>query len=353
MSTVIKWSLIVSASLVLIGMTAPYFHPETIPILPFFGLLFPIWAILTLVITVVAAIKKLKIVYYGIFVLVISFSYHTKIIGLRFFEFSTPDKSIKVLSYNVRLFGLYDDTTTQTRDHIFAFLRKENPDIAFFQEYYRQDKPTQFETYDSLYKIMGARDYHERSAHNKKGHRNFGIAIFSKFPMIARGDVIFEEQSNMDFNFCVFADIVANTDTFRVYNVHLQSIRLSEPGTTQDLGVFSKLTRGIDKMRIAYHKRANQSRKVIEHMKSSPYPVLLCGDFNDTPISYTYHQFNKSLTDAFLSSQWGLGKTYIGTIPAGRIDYIFHSTGIDCFDFTVHNVSFSDHRPISCKFYFE
>ncbi|MFM2038400.1 MAG: hypothetical protein RL432_1339 [Bacteroidota bacterium] len=345
--------LFVFSALLLAAMGAPYFHPETIPFLPFIGLLFPVWGFLTVIFTVYAIYKKHKLMYWGILVLAISFSCHLKIVGLTLFEFpSEESNSIKLLSYNVRLFGLYDDSTTSTRDKIFQFIRQENPDIAFFQEYYRQDKPTNFETFDSLNSILKSKDYHERSAHNKNGHRNFGIAIFTKYPMIARGDVIFDNQGISDFNFCIFADIVAKKDTFRVYNVHLQSIRLSEPGNTTEQGAFSSIRLGIQKMSVAYAKRADQARKVIQHMKSSPYPVILCGDFNDTPISYTYHQFNKSLTDAFLSSSWGLGSTYIGKIPAGRIDYIFHSEEVECSNFKVHRIAFSDHRPISCQLNF-
>jgi endonuclease/exonuclease/phosphatase family metal-dependent hydrolase len=345
--------LLVFSLLIIAAMGVPYFHPETIPFLPFIGLLFPIWVFLTVVFTTFAYFKRNKLMYWGILVLIISSSYQLKIVGLTFFEFSTENpNSIKLLSYNLRLFGLYDDSTTTTRDNIFQFIRKENPDIAIFQEYYRQDKPTDFETYDSLSFIIKSKDYHERSAHNNNGHRNFGISIFSKYPMIARGDVIFENQGLDDFNFCIFADIVACEDTFRVYNVHLQSIRLSEPGNATEQGVLSFIRRGVRKMSDAYGKRADQARRVIEHMKSSPYPVILCGDFNDTPISYTYHQFNKYLTDAFLSTSWGLGSTYIGKIPAGRIDYFFHSENVECSKFQVHDVDFSDHRPISCQFNF-
>jgi len=345
--------LFIFSGLLLTAMGAPYFHPETIPFLPFVGLLFPFWGFLTVVFTMYAIYKQHQLMYWGILVLAISFSCHLKIVGLTLFEFpSEESNSIKLLSYNVRLFGLYDDSTTSTRDKIFQFIRQENPDIAFFQEYYRQDKPTNFETFDSLNSILKSKDYHERSAHNNNGHRNFGIAIFTKYPMIARGDVIFENQGISDFNFCIFADIVAKEDTFRVYNVHLQSIRLSEPGNTTERGAFSSIRLGFQKMSAAYVKRADQARKVIEHMKSSPYPVVLCGDFNDTPISYTYHQFNKTLTDAFLSSSWGLGSTYIGKIPAGRIDYIFHSEQVECSNFEVHRVAFSDHRPISCQLNF-
>ena len=275
-----------------------------------------------------------------------------RLIAFSIFNNETSENSIKLLSYNVRLFGVYDDTTTESRDNIFNLIRSEQPDVACFQEYYRQDKPTTFETYDSIRTILNSIDYHERSAHNERGNRNFGIAIFSKYPMIARGDVMFESQGTMDFNYCIFADVVCKKDTVRIYNVHLQSIRLSEPGNKESSGTLSLLKTGIKKMNSAYVKRADQARKVIEHMESSPYPIVVCGDFNDTPMSYTYHQFYKKMTDGFRESSVGIGATYIGRIPAGRIDYVFHTDELSCSNFNVHKVRFSDHRPITCTINF-
>jgi endonuclease/exonuclease/phosphatase family metal-dependent hydrolase len=353
MKRIVTWALIAASFVLLLSIASPYFHPDTLPYLSFFGLLYPVWFMLTLGVTALALILNRRTGYWGLVVLIFSISSNLKIVGIHFNEVTSKDAGIKILSYNARLFGLYDDVTTKTRDSIFQFIRKENPDIVFFQEYFRQDKPTKFETFDSLNSIIKAKDYHERSAHNSRGHRNFGVAIFSKFPMIAKGDVIFDDQSSMDFNFCIFADVVAQKDTFRIYNVHLQSIRLSEPGGTKQPNMLSTLRRGIRKMRTAYKKRANQANKVIDHMNHSPYPVIICGDFNDTPISYTYQQFNKSLTDAFLNCQFGIGRTYIGRIPAGRIDYIFHSPKLASSDFRVHDVTYSDHKPISCKIHFK
>jgi endonuclease/exonuclease/phosphatase family metal-dependent hydrolase len=331
------------------GYCAPYFHPDTVPFLPFFGLSYPIWVLVVILFTFFWFFKKSNWKYICLILLVIGIKFHLRLVGLSFFQGSPAKNSIYIMSYNVRLFGLYDDSTTASRDHIFQFLRAEQPDVACFQEYYRQDKPTEFETFDSIKTILKSVDYHERSAHNENGRRNFGIAIFSKYPMIARGDVIFESQSMMDFNYCIFADIVAHSDTFRIYNVHLQSIRLSETGEKTDLGRIEKLRVGFRKMQTASSKRADQARKVIEHMESSPYPVLVCGDFNDTPMSYTYNQFQNKLTDGFREASWGLGSTYNGRIPAGRIDYIFRSEGIECSDFKIFQNNFSDHKPIRCR----
>ncbi|MEY3049740.1 MAG: hypothetical protein RL365_1778 [Bacteroidota bacterium] len=349
---ILQLALWITSALLLISYATPFFHPESISWLPYFGLLYPIWVFAALGVTILAFVRKIPFKYVGVFVLFIGFSFHLRLIALSFFNNDSSENSIKLLSYNVRLFGVYDESTTESRDHIFNLIRSEQPDVACFQEYYRQDKPTTFETYDSIRTILNSVDYHERSAHNERGKRNFGIAIFSKYPMIARGDVMFENQGTMDFNYCIFADVVSRKDTVRIYNVHLQSIRLSEPGTTPATGTLSILKTGIKKMNNAYIKRADQARKVIEHMESSPYPIVVCGDFNDTPMSYTYHQFYKKMTDGFREASVGLGATYIGRIPAGRIDYVFHTNELSCSNFMVHKVNYSDHRPITCNINF-
>jgi endonuclease/exonuclease/phosphatase family metal-dependent hydrolase len=77
----------------------------------------------------------------------------------------------------------------------------------------------------------------------------------------------------------------------------------------------------------------------------------VCGDFNDTPLSYTYQQFNSTLTDAFRNCGRGIGPTYVGRIPAGRIDYIFHSEDLNSTQFKIQEKSLSDHLAVSCKIF--
>jgi endonuclease/exonuclease/phosphatase family metal-dependent hydrolase len=151
---------------------------------------------------------------------------------------------------------------------------------------------------------------------------------------------------------------VKNKDTFRIYNVHLQSIKLKQEEyavftnddgqTVEPPSTFRLL---IDKLRVAYPKRAEQARKVAEHVQTSPYPVIVCGDFNDTPMSYSYNQFDKFLKDSFRQSAFGIGSTYVGKVPAGRIDYIFHSEELHSADFSIQEKAYSDHRAISCKIF--
>lgn len=257
--------------------------------------------------------------------------------------------SITVLSNNVQIFDLYEPDKEQkykTRDSIFNYVITENPDIVCFQEFYNKDNPTDFQTIDLFKKEFKAIDYHQRFIYKAVGRQHFGVIMFSRLPVIAKGDVNFENDDETNYNFCIYMDVVKNTDTFRVYNAHLQSFRISkiEPDTTKR-DVVKNI---VKKLKTTFPKRADQAISINEHIKNSPYPVIICGDFNDTPISFVYNQFHNHLTDAFLSCGTGIGATYVGKLPAGRIDYIFHSPELVSSNFITQKNVFSDHRAVSC-----
>ncbi|MBP6090841.1 MAG: endonuclease/exonuclease/phosphatase family protein [Crocinitomicaceae bacterium] len=346
----------------LLSYLAPFVHPNTLKIIPFFGLAYPIFLLLTVISLIYWAVLKSRMALLILCVLLIGGKLHFRIFAFGSDRKVIPEKEklLHVMSYNVRLFDLYtadENNIYEKRNLIFEYIKNEDPDIICFQEFYHQDKPTKFKTRDTLVDILGIKDYHERFAHKLKGRQNFGVSILSKFPLIAKGDVMFSTQGDQDFNYCIFVDLVKNQDTFRIYNVHLQSIRLQQ----EDYSLFkdggaaiekkSMIRLLVDKLRIAYPKRAEQARAVIEHVQTSPYPTIVCGDFNDTPMSYAYNQFDKLLIDAFRESSFGIGSTYIGKVPAGRIDYIFHTPNLISSGFKIQRQKLSDHRAISCKIF--
>jgi endonuclease/exonuclease/phosphatase family metal-dependent hydrolase len=103
------------------------------------------------------------------------------------------------------------------------------------------------------------------------------------------------------------------------------------------------------RLKIAFEKRAIQAETICQHISASPFPVLLCGDLNDTPVSYCYRQFNDLLYDAFVESGNGIGQTYVGEVPSNRIDYIFYDASFKSANFETHQVYHSDHKPVSCQ----
>jgi len=340
----------------LLAYIAPYSNPENVSFIPVFGLAYPVIVLAFIFFMIVQVFFRKWWSLAMLLILLAGTGFH-----LRTFTLGSGDeppknaKSLKIMSYNVRLFDIYNPDIEQrnkTRLEILDFLRKESPDIICFQEFYQQDRPTNFVTKDTIIPLLGIKDYQERYAHRISGRQNFGIALFSKYPIIEKGEVRFTE-STKSFNFAIYSDIVFKGDTVRIYNTHLQSIHLNQEeraaltNENSDIGFFAAMGKVME----AFPERAKQANRLVKHIRNSPHPVVLCGDFNDTPLSYTYQRFHSELTDAFRNCRTGIGKTYAGKIPAGRIDYIFHSESLGSHQFKIQEKALSDHYAISCKIF--
>ncbi len=273
-------------------------------------------------------------------------------------SFSDPSESVKsvhVLSYNVKLFSWYNWRKNKNdRDEMIAGLKTSDADVLCFQEYFNHTNSSVFGTKNLLKRNLGTKYVHDVYTKTINGEQQYGIATMSKYPIVNRGRVWFKSE---DSNICIFTDLRINGDTIRVYNAHVASIRFSDgdhhfveklkdpenpekPDLKAGMSIINRLGR-------AYRKRASQVGSIKEHILSSPYPVILCGDFNDTPVSYSYAQISSILSDSFRESGWGIGNTYIGNFPSFRIDYIFHSPEMSGYSYTTHPEKVSDHHAIS------
>ena len=355
--TILVFATILSTASLILAYLSPFVHPNTFSYLPFFGLGYILILATAIICLIFWLILKSKWSLFVLFIIVLGGKLHFRTFALGSNE-TVPENHLSVMSYNVRLFDLYNknwNDAISTRNEIFSYIAQRNCDITCFQEFYHQDKPTKFETRDSLIKLLDTHSIHERYAHKNKGRQNFGVTILSKYPMIERGNVNFSINEN-NYNYCIYADIVKNKDTFRIYNVHLQSIKLgkNEHAIFEDLSNNNNANQSmllVNKIRKAFPIRANQAEKIIEHIDNSPYPAIVCGDFNDTPMSYVYNQFSTKLTDVFRNSGKGIGVTYAGKIPAGRIDYIFHSKLLHSSEFNIQKKELSDHLAVDCKIF--
>jgi endonuclease/exonuclease/phosphatase family metal-dependent hydrolase len=146
------------------------------------------------------------------------------------------------------------------------------------------------------------------------------------------------------------ADLKTPSGTVRVFNVHLQSLYFSRedyaaveegPSREEGLRLLGLVTR-------ASQARAAQARILQERMEESPYPVVLAGDFNDSPMSYAVRRLRKGRArDTFEASGVGLGSTHIGKVPGLRIDGILADTTLAVWRQETHGVELSDHRPVT------
>lgn len=263
-------------------------------------------------------------------------------------------KPFKVMSYNVRLFDLYNwSKNKQTRDAIFDIFHKEDPDILCLQEFFYSSDRQFFHTKTSLLNDFRFVAAHERYSKKARYDQHFGIATFSSMPIVDKGHIDFPDNPE---NLCIWSDIALPEDTIRVYNAHLASyhfgdadyrfIKELDTGTNTDtlkqggLRILKRLKRG-------FRLRADEVRRIAGHMRQSPHPVLYCGDMNDVPMSYGYALLREELNDAFVESGTGLGGTYIGDLPSLRIDHIMHGDELESWDFTTIDRELSDHRAIT------
>ena len=351
----------------LLSFAARYISPERIWILAFFGILFPYLYILNIIIFIFWLIFRKRMALYAFIVLLIC----TVPFFCFFNIFSVTKKagndknnaSLNLMSFNVRDFNLgnpnKDKDKKLRRNSIFDFIKDQSPDIVCFQEAYF-DTLHRYKTIDTLIQLQDAKNSHIFFSFKRHEHR-FGIATLSKYPIIDRQIITFKESMK---NLCIYTDILFNEDTVRIYNAHFSSIGLSPEDLifienistlSFDDGAPKEADHGIKKiarrLKNAFIERANQVATVSEHIKACHYPSVLCTDLNDTPSSYAYHLLTKYLSDAFLKSGVGIGKTYNGILPYFRIDYIFYSKDFDSYNFRTHLRDLSDHYPISVSLY--
>ncbi len=334
-----------------------YINPTKFYILAFFGLAYPFILIAGTLFAIYWLIRKrYKLLYLWLFVFFIGFSFFTDFLQFDNFLKPTPDNknSFKLLSYNVKQFDLYNwKNNKKTRNKMFKLIKNEDADIICLQEFY-YDITKNFKTLDTLVKFQKAKNYYVADAIVKRKVFHFGLITFSKFPIINSGEIRYKNSRN----FTIFTDVLINNDTIRIFNNHLQSIKFGHEDYTfiDSLKLhinkkeFSGARNIFHRLKIAFKKRAYQANKLSKAIKKSPYKVIVCGDFNDTPISYVYHTISKNLKDAFCESGAGISSTYIGKFPSFRIDYILHSNNMQSFDYKKINKKYSDHKPISCKF---
>jgi endonuclease/exonuclease/phosphatase (EEP) superfamily protein YafD len=172
--------------------------------------------------------------------------------------------------------------------------------------------------------------------------------------IVGKGEIKFPNT----FNVCIYTDLKIGNDTVRIYNNHLQSIKfLKEDYVLIDtirLQYNERQVLGLQKIlvrvRDAFRTRAQQVDDVSAQIRRSPHPVIVCGDFNDSPVSYSYKTMRNKLKDAFIESGNGIGYTYRGKFPSYRIDYILYDPLFRSYEYESPKLELSDHYPVICRF---
>ena len=330
---------IVLTVLTFLAYALPFLAPKIFPFLSVLSLLLPLFIILNGLFFIYWCIQFKKQMMLSGLVLLIGITFINKF--YKFSETNLPksDNDFTVMSYNVRLFNLFewiaiDDVPEKIQD----FINNKNPDILCIQEFSSSSNKIDLRVYQYKYIL-------------KLGNKiKTAQAIFSKFPIIDTGNIKFPKSNNN----AVFADIKKGKDTIRVYNMHLESLKIS-PDVAEindDLNDINqpKTQKIIKRISNAFEAQQLQSDLIKAHIENCKFPILICGDMNNSAYSYVYRNIRGKLNDAFEEAGEQFGATYKFKYYPARIDYIFTDKKIKVKSFTnFSDFKFSDHTPIIAR----
>ena len=329
MEKILRWLNLVLIFTTLFSYLSPFIDPSLFWPFSFLGMAYPWLLLLNILFIIVWIVLKNWYFLFSLACILLGWNHFQSFVGFHSANpFSRED--LTIMTFNS---SGYQYIQQEKKEKAFAaLLEKENPDIICIQEAFTHLNPVDKKKFPFSYQP-----------------ENKYLIIHSKFP--------FTRQENMNMgntaNGCIFVDVKIKGKTVRVYNVHLQSnmvtqdaSKLSKEGDLQERETWLGIRGMLGKVKRAAQIRAKQAKAINQHIAQSKLPSIVCGDLNDTPLSYAYAVFSNNLKDGFKEKAGGLGTTYNGKIPALRIDYIFTSSDIAIKSHTIIKEEFSDHYPV-------
>jgi endonuclease/exonuclease/phosphatase family metal-dependent hydrolase len=344
---------ILFALALILSYLSVHINPDTFAFPALFGLAYPYLLFINIIFTIIWAVALKFEALISVVVIAAGVTHFSNYIKIKK---PSGDKTgtFQIQSYNLRLFNYFEGRKSSISEKkILEMLKNRRSDIICLQELYIVGDPDQKE--QAIISALDGKYYSHFKVIWTGKSRYYGIATLSKFPIVAKGDIVHEKSSSLS----IYTDIIAGNDTIRIFNNHLQSFRLHR----MERKFLNELTESYDdketlneiktissSLRKGFIKRASQAEAVKVQVGKSPYPVIVAGDFNDTPVSYSYRKIRKGLNDAFVSSGYGAGFTYKGNYPPNRIDYILYDDALECRQFDILKIKYSDHYPIMAYF---
>ena len=323
-------------------------NPERFPAFCNAGLLFPVFLFLNLGFLIFWVVFRARYVLIPLLGFLVSFVPVRQYMPVNM-KGDAPKGSIKVLSYNTWGFG----NQTEDEDGVnicLSYLLEQNADIVCLQE--AQPTGRNAEQIDSMLKPIYA--YQDITVHPHGGN---ALMLLSKYPILSKELIPYESQGNMS----VAYRLNINGKSVLLINNHLETTGLS----IEDRQQFKKLVVGklqvdtaeqtskllVVKLAEATKKRAPQAEAVARYIREHRgMSTILCGDFNDGPISYVHRTIAKNLVDCYVESSNGPGISYHRGGFFVRIDNIMCSEDWEPYECKVDDkIAVSDHYPIICK----
>ncbi len=277
--------------------------------------------------------------------------------GNSFHQEKAPN-ALRVMTWNIRSFDEYASKkkdVTGHRPRMMEFIDSQHADVLCLEEFYENRNPK--DLYSNIDYIRNklhfpyyffSRDY----IHDPQSES--GVAIFSKYPIIDSAMLRYPHPDGIKATeSLISADVSVGDDTVRVFATHLQSV-LFRSKDFHDIEIIKNVDDSIvtasrsiaKKLRAAFRHRGDQAEAVRAQMDKSPYPSVICGDFNDVPNSYTYFTIRGDWQDAWLKKGFGIGRTYVFISPTLRIDYILADPQLQVLQCRKFAPPYSDHHPV-------
>lgn len=337
----------------LLSAYSPYIHPAKHAILSCMGLAFPVFLVINLCFLLFwLLIRHFKLALLPVAALLLCSPQLITYLPVNARTSRLPQGSFKFLSYNIMAF----DGASKKNGHnaILDYLKQSRADILCLQEYQVQKSET-YLTQQDVEEALTDYPYHNiQVVGSQRGYSN-RMACFSKYPILSARRVEYRSA----YNGSVVYELLMEGDTVMVINNHLESNRLTKDDKVIYESMLTvpeaqKVKSGarllIGKLAEASVIRSAQADSVAKIIQSSPHPyIIVCGDFNDTAISYTHRVIGQGLDDAFTHSGRGPGISFNQNHFYFRIDHILTSRNLQSYNCTVDDsIAESDHYPIWC-----
>ena len=345
LTNALRWINILLILGTLLSYLAAFVSPQPFWILSLFGLAYPLFLVLNIIFFFVFVSLKSRTAILSLACILLGWNYLSVMYASNSSNVSSTNNNITVCSFNVESLYTYRNNATSQNQYEY----EDEASFAPYRKFFDQASSSIICLQEHFPKNSYFNKYFQKNTpFSIKGN----LSIYSKFPIINQGQAVETAQKT---NGAIFADLKIDTAIIRVYNVHLQSTGIAPEAqkiaNDENLNLESEATKSsirkiVGGLKRASQKRAEQVDQLIKHINGSPYPVIVCGDFNDTPYSYSYQQIKGGLKDSFLEKGNGFGVTYNGPIPTLRIDYILGSPSLNFLSHKIINSKVSDHYPI-------
>jgi endonuclease/exonuclease/phosphatase family metal-dependent hydrolase len=264
-------------------------------------------------------------------------------------------EGISLITYNTQGLHMMQAHTAKKPNPVIKYLLESFPDILCIQEFAASSDNDHLSK-DDLERLFSVYPYSYVHFHTDAPWWSFGVATFSKYPIVNKGLMDLDSYHNT----AIFTDIQLGDSVVRIYNCHLESNKLTE----NDKLMAARIKGPLDpemlagttlhlsrKLGAAYRIRARQADILADHMAQTNLPVMVVGDFNDVPYSYVYTQIRGDMKDVFQEMGFGFDYTFNEWFFKFRIDHILYHPSIELKAFKLENEQKgSDHFPLFCKF---